>query len=237
MDTSLWKNLNPTVNFKLTKKLFFNKFLFKVTLFCPGSRAVVSVGPDVESVKNYILHRTYIYNNYTYRPITEDRLKLADTNQLDYLLQVKRQKGDKVKIRCEEPYIDLYCLHEQDLYDILKDCPGINERLLHVWTPKNDKFQNVLLGGNIIMAKDFEFKYKIILKNKCDFSTRQALYKYLLNWGDQVKIPPGVVRNLTSSYSYGEKYFYAMDKDVVLAIGLIDPNLITQIFPIHAADQ
>jgi hypothetical protein len=237
MDTLLWEKLTPTVKFNHCKKLFFNKFLYKATVFCPGSRLVVDVDDKAISVADKLKRRELLYGVYLRNSSITPSIKSAVIAQLDYFLNLKRSKSDIIKMRCEEPYLDLYCQNESQLFEIVDNSPMIKDRLLEVYGPKNAVEKRALLDGKIIMSKECNYKYKIILKNKCDYDTRQALYKHLLKWGDQVSIPPGVVKNLNSAYSYGEKYFYAMDKDIKMAIDIIDPNLITQIFPIHIKDQ
>ena len=69
MDMSLWTKLNPIVKRVKVKKLFFNRYLYKIKFYCPGARAIYS--NNFEELRNLIYSRLSnethwyaLYENY-----------------------------------------------------------------------------------------------------------------------------------------------------------------------------
>lgn len=242
MDTSFWIKFNPTVNFYPTKKLFYNKFLYKVKIYCPGSRLILSKSTD--DIKNRLISRvlqpdvSYNYGgswrlNYQHKRLIED----ANFEQLVHYFNIKNSNQD-TKLRIEEPHIDIYANNEQLLIELI----GTNylDRILEVHRPDGDTATNVLINGNIIATKFEKYAYKIYVKRMFfdDVHLKQTILDHLYNYEFQVKLTEGLIHHLNNNISYFPGgYFYANDIKVITLIGLICPQFIARIFQLTKIDK
>lgn len=234
-----WTKLNPTVKQIAVKKLFFNSYLFKAKIYCPGSRLIFS--KTAESLLDRLEFRLgnekiYNYGGSWYRQWDAELRKNFDTDQLTYFFSVK--KNNQIKIRVEEPYVNLYSNTEQQLYNIIEKSNV--SRLKEIYLPVNENAKEILQKGEIIVNSDEEYSYKIILRSISfeNIKVKHSLLDYLYNLEDQIKIPNHIKKHLSNSYLYFPGgYFYSKDDSINTLIRLFCPDLISSIFKLTKLDS
>ena len=236
-----WTKLNPTVKELAVKKLFFNQYLYKVKVYCPGARLIYYKTKD-EFIRKWSFRIAMIDPRYNYGGSwwanTASYGELRKDGKLDQLEHYFNLKNNKsVKIRVEEPYISLYSNSDQQLYDIVeKNYP---ERLTEVHLAVNDKAKDILLKGEILAGKDEQYSYKIFLRSTTfeSISTKHALLDYFYNLDDLVKLPKQIKNQLNESNTYfSGGYFYSKDDSIVTFLHLFCPDLIASIFKLTKLD-
>ena len=235
MDTLSWTKLNPTVNFYPTKKLFYNKFLYKVKIYCPGSRLVLSKSVDL--LEKRLISRLLVPDvSYNYGGswwLTQQRKRLledANFEQLVHYFNIKNSIED-IKLRIEEPNIDIYANNEQLLIKLVST--NHPDRILEVYRPNNDNAADLLMNGEIIAHHCEKYEYKVFVKRMFfdNIQLKYTLLDHLYNYESEVKLPRGLIQNLNSSKSFFPGgYFYMNDLKVVTFISLICPEFISKIF-------
>jgi putative protein kinase ArgK-like GTPase of G3E family len=160
-------------------------------------------------------------------------LNRSDDTQADeaFLEMLKTLRhDDTIKMRIEEPMIQIYANNEKHLKDIVKKFKKFPKQYLDsISGPKNAQLESVLNSGAIIRKTDNGFKYKVIVRDgRYDTMTKQALLNYLLNLGaDNAQISKNSIDTLkrNSSFIWG-LYFYVNDLSTLTFVNLIHPNLI-----------
>ena len=154
MDTSFWIRCNPKVTVEHTIKKFYGKFLYKIVVYCPAGRLIDSKDPIDKALE----HRKSIYKHINQSGWWGHRhnrdLDLADIPLLETLRNIRRgQLG--VKLRVEEPRVQIYAETENDLIDIVKNqLSAFISSIESVAGPANDAAADILNSGAIIRKTD-----------------------------------------------------------------------------------
>ena len=244
-----WTNLNPTVKLVATKKKFFNNYLYKVVVWCPGGRLINDRhGRDAETllanrIKLLSDQRSYNYGGSWFNSMATLRGKELEANgradQLQHLINIKQQYKDRIKIRIEEPNVGIYCNDEGLLFSLMTS--SCLDRIKEVHRPEDERASVILNRGEIITKKEPEFAFKVVLKDFVfsDGNTKTNILDHLYNLDkdDQVVLTKGIVKHLGSQFNYFPGgYFYAKDEQTVTFINLICPGLISGIFKLTKLD-
>lgn len=229
-----WTKLNPTVRQVSVKKLFYNKYLYKIKVFCPGSRMLdakneAALVARLES-RLEVNDRMYNYGGSWYMPTTSRALKEhGRLTQLFYFYNLRN--NNNLKIRIEEPHLSIYSNSQMDLYNIIQEC--MPDRLLEVHYPINDRASDILQRGHILVNLKESFEYKIVLKQMIfdSLNIKHSILDHLYNLDDQVRITARLKSNLNNmDHFFPGGYFYTKDDKIVTFINLICPNIISSIF-------
>lgn len=241
MAMSSWTKLNPTVNFFQTNKLFYNKFLYKVKIYCPGARLLDS--KNVETLKQRLSIRLNMPDvSYNYGGswwLTEQRKNLKTHASLDQLIEIFTIKHSckDIKIRIEEPYVSLYSNDEQQLLDITNT--NWVDRINEVHRPTNDVAISFLMNGEIIVNKKEKYAYKVFVKRMFfdDIPLKHSLLDHLYNYESEVRLPQSLIQNLNSHRSFFPGgYFYINDLKIATFIGIMCPEFVYKIFKLTKLD-
>lgn len=238
-----WTSLNPTVKIINTKKKFFNNYLYKIVVWCPGGRLVLDRTSQAAAflLENRISYmdlyqKAYNYGGSWYGSVTRsksDYLKSnAKVDQLQYFIDIKQTYKDQIKLRIEEPNITVYSNDEALLYKLANNH---TDRLKEVHQPSNEKAVEILNRGEIISKSEPVYPYKVQLKDFVfsDISIKHNILDYLYNLDveDEVCLTKSLVRQLSGNHSYfSGAYFYVKDEKTLTFINLICPGLISGIF-------
>lgn len=234
MDMSLWTKLNPIVKRVKVKKLFFNRYLYKIKFYCPGARAIYS--NNFEELRNLIYSRL---SNETHWYALYENYQLSQNvrlNQLQFFQNLKDFKN--FTIRVEEPFISIYSNHKEELYQISKIC--YPDRLNEVHLPESNIAQSILLEGEIISSSKNKFEYKIILKPYAfkNVADKEFLKNTLDNISESIRLTKNIVNFITSTNMwYNGGYMYAIDSSTAIFLKLAFPNLISSIFRVRSLEQ
>jgi hypothetical protein len=245
MDILSWTKLNPTVKQVDTKKKFFNKYLYKAVVNAPGCRIINDNKAQDFGINSLLEKRIEIlqyqkqttYSRY-WVSRAEYLITHAQVDQLSYWLDIKTNLKDSIKIRIEEPYLTVYSNDPDQLYNIVKE--NYPERLQEIHAPANSASIDILNRGEIVVKKEPEFQYKIMLKeNKLrNLSAKRNLLDYLYNLGDdEVCLTKSLIKHLGSNNIwFPGGYFYAKDEKIVTFINLIVPECIAGIYKLSNPD-
>lgn len=243
MDTLFWTQCNPNrIAFKPTTKKFFDKFLYKIVVYCPAGRLILSNNDiSTEIVRRKELNKHINYGGHWGLRSSKD-LDQADVPLLERLRNIKLASSPKVKFRVEEPRIQIYAETEEQLKQVVDQLdPAWKTSIEEVFGPASVDSENLLNSGAIIRKTDIGFKYKVLLKDgRYTTETKLQLKKYLENLGDdQIKVsktgldmlsrPAGFIWNL---------YFYTNDLSILTFLNLIGPGIVSNFHElVVAADK
>ena len=131
--------------------------------------------------------------------------------------------------RVEEPHISIYSTDENELMNIARAYPT---KIVSVERPVNDHAAEILNRGEVIVARDNGYGYKVSLREHriTNADGLKQVYEYLLTFDKDVKLTASCAHNLLSDrYWFNTCYFYVKDPSVCTFINLIAPGLIQEI--------
>lgn len=196
------------MQYKQTKKLFYDTYQYKIVLVCAGAAwfrnkdwdYAESMLGKVDLVKNSAQHPNYTRYNGTSIKTKED---------LDYALNLLKtlRKLEDVDLRVESPWISLYTNTEKNIDKVTKLDVA---RIKYVSIPAKD---TTLEAGTVILPK-VNFDYKITMGR-----TIQS-YTTFIEWADtstKLKLTKTCRKQLSNHGSWGGSYFYVTgDKNLML---------------------
>jgi hypothetical protein len=158
-----------------------------------------------------------------------------------YLLQHIKLTNLDIKLRCEEPKVQIYADNETTLKEIVvqiqESCictvqiQDYSKYILEIFGPENAQAQKFLEENKTIVAKPTKYRWKVSFTEKrCDHALRQNILNYLQQLDDLVKIPKSTVDQLTrkNDWIWG-CYIYTNDVGVTDMLRLIYPDLIREV--------
>jgi hypothetical protein len=234
MDTSFWTKYNPNIKVENTVKKFYNKYLFKIEIHAVASR-LINLEGDMEELINHRIEMDKILSNYgTYSLGRLGNSKSANQAKKDLLTAIRTIKTlnlDGIKIRVEEPYVQIYAETQQQLEEIVLThlssfSPNI---IVKINVPSDEKIIDVLNSNAIIRKTDNGYKYKVIMKDGVySTETKEALFEYFTTVGDgTIKLTAAGFHQLRKQTTYlYNLYFYSNDIQLNTIINLIAPGSI-----------
>ena len=234
MDSLFWKQLNPKVIYEPTRKQFYGKYCYKLVLKAYGSRSLNDNRFDTlkEAIDDRILN--YRAHNYggSWRANYINDLHSADFDQLEELKSIKNGYDNLIKMRIEEPWVQIYAQDEDTLKNISKRfSDSAKKNIISISTPEYAEDEKYLKRDVILIKKFNGYKYKIFLRDgNYGAKIKQSIIDYLNIASGDVKFPKSVERQLSSNYPWmWGCYFYAIDQNITTALNLIQPGIIGKI--------
>ena len=230
MDTLYWKRLSESIQIANTTKQFYSKYLYKMVLNAPGYKSISE--NDIASNLSYrTLHsRTVNYGGSWYGARDTRFASEADLAWLELLKNLKLSNPN-IKVRCEEPKVQVYTVDETDLKQVINYIREYTKNILEVHGPKNDQARKLLEENKTIVAKQPKYQWKITFAEKrCDHALRKNILNYLQQLDDLVKIPKSTEEQFTrpNDWIWG-CYIYTNDLGVTDMLRLIYPGLIREV--------
>jgi len=227
MDISYWIQHNPKISVEHTAKKFYGKYLYKLVLYAPAGRLIHTKGDIGQELQ---VRKSYNWGGSWYRH--DSSLSDADAELLLTLRSLKHRKIPGIKLRVEEPRVQIYGDSMEQLQDVVTEYfssfpPSYIETIAG---PYDVVAEAALNSGAIIRKNDIGYKYKIILKDGAyPIEIKESILSYLRNLGtDVVGIPNGTVDMLSRSSQYmWHCYYYCNDLDINTFISVICPGIIT----------
>jgi len=241
MDSLSWKKLIPNLEVLDTKKKYFGQYLYKLELLAYGAKSI-NYSTDVTHT---IQQRMSSYRNVNYGGSWQARvnwqLQQANFDWLEYLKREKFNLVPGLKIRVEEPKVQVYSENEYDLLDFVRKIPQeFRQYGMCVYCPANDQQRAMLDAGIKIVKNTPTYRYKINFRdNKYTAETKQHILTYLDNLGEAVKVPTPCREKLSKSdFGYvWDAYVYTNDISITTFMQIIHPNLIRSIIEMAAVEQ
>ena len=232
MDTLFWTQCNPNVAIDYTTKKYFGRYLYKIVVYAPAGRLIDSK----DSLDQALEHRRHIVKNINYGGYWGMRrnrdLDRADIAFLEKLRNFRHDKSLNIKLRVEEPRIQIYCNSEDELKDLVNAHFSQTEKFYieSFSGPESAYSENLLNSGAIIRRTDIGYRYKVIIKDgRYSSEVKSQLLSYLKNVGnEQVKLPTTGLEMLSKSTGFiWNLYFYTNDLNVITFINLISPGIVS----------
>jgi hypothetical protein len=216
MDLSNWKNSNPNLKINNSNRLFYNRYLYKLTYNLSKARFIrfFSNRNRLPLFANFNLNATELAACNQFRDVIDEHKKL-------------------IKFRVESDTLVIFSNDLDLLHNIaFKELANFSNSLVSITVPKNADTASLLLSGCLISSIGNEYKFRVITRSKYykDIMTKQNVGNYLRNLGTEVRIGKIFLQHLTNSDKYiHQGYFYCNDKGIVDLINLIDYNLVTKV--------
>ena len=229
MDISKWIQFNPKITVEHTTKKYFDKFLYKLVVYCPAGRLIDSKDTMVTALEHRkLINKTINYGGYWGNRHNRD-LDKADILFLEVMRTI-RKNPIGFKLRVEEPRIQIYATTEEELIEL------VNNQLLpfvdyieSVAGPEDAVAESVLNSGAIIRKKDIGYQYKIIIRDgRYSLEDKHVLMTYLTNLGpDIVKVSSTGFEMLKKSTGFvWNLYLYTNDPSIAMFLNLIRPGIV-----------
>lgn len=197
----------------------------------PGNDNIESIITAVELRKTHELRfQSRLFSpwnlDFTSPPNNE---KVLPQQLLDIVLLKNNYKD--IKIRVQEPFVTIYGDNEEILFKLASNELNLwRDRLEIISKPESDDIKSLLKDNVILVPKDIGFKYKFICKEGV-YQNKNALYSYLDQLGDEIKISKTNWTYLESAYPRYTRslYIYANDLNIAGMLNIIEVNAVKNI--------
>jgi len=203
-----------------------------MTIYAPGCRSITY--PNVESHlrwRTYNNSTHYSYGGSWFNTKMARYLQEADIKHLKTLQDIRLGSTVySIKVRVEEPRVDIYA-HSEDKLKLIAEMLDNPAWVISVYGPQTSEQKILLVDNKVLRKRKPKWQYKVNLSER-NFSgiTRQTVWNYLNNLGDEVSVPKHTYEQLTKNHDWmWGGYFRTNDLGVVHMIRLIDPNIVREV--------
>lgn len=233
MDLSFWSKRSPGIIFDTTRKQFYNRFCYKLVIKAYCSRVVHEKGAiadEIQHRRNLKDSRRYNYGGSWMSRFT-DQVNEADEFQLDILRSIKNGYSSRIKMRIEEPWVQIYAEDLQTLQDIADRFPAyLHDKFLSISIPDSLESQRLLEEGKILVkpSNKIEYKYKVFLRDgPYTADIKRAAWQFLTNLGDDARMSPATSRMLLNEHNFiWGCFLYVNDPAVLTMLSIISPGMV-----------
>lgn len=244
MDSSYWSKLSPEIVYQPTRKQFYNRFCYKLVIEAHCARVVQEKGTVADEMARRRKMRESIRYNYggSWMSKFVDNIDGADELQLETLRSIRNGYGDKIKMRIEEPWVQIY---SEDL-DTLKAIasrfpPYLQQKFLTIFFPESEQQKELLESGKILVKSTSKigYKYKVFLRDgQYTAETKKSVHDYLAALGSDVKVSAGTRSMLLSGHGFMWGCFlYTNDPAVLTMVSIICPTMVGKIHELVDAEN
>lgn len=213
---------------KTTKKKFYNKYIYKITLRMPGASAL--------RWYNFSQLLDICQNGFKdQEPWRKDVVEDVTENHESWIklcLMLNAFDSKSFGKRLEGNYIDLYT-NNFNLYDQLGK--EFTEYVKYRAQPKQGTENTILNSNKKIYVNELpynKYQYRVYLHpHKLDASSRKSVADWLSKQVPNVTFTESVYRWLVvTSENYDRRYIQVADDNTLLMLQLRAPNLIGKVF-------
>jgi hypothetical protein len=166
--------------------------------------------------------------------------RVHDPNEQDIEILNKishaRGKHPDLKLRVEEPSLQIYSVDEDSLYKFAAEIThGNNQHLVSIGKPLTPEHLALLEKGFTISSKLTDYPIKVhIREGRYGLQTKQQILNYLQNVPEEVHLPDHFVSSFSKEFeSVWNCYFYAKDRSILTMVALICPSLVRTVEEYH----
>lgn len=229
MDTSFWIQCNPKITVEHTTKKYFGRYLYKIVVYAPAGRLIDNKDP----LDQALAHRKDVTKHINYGGYWGHRAnKDLDRANLPLLevLRDLRKNADNIKLRVEEPRIQIYAKTESELKDLISShFQPFTTNIESFAGPADVDAEIFLNSGAIIRKTNNGYSHKVILRDgRYTNDIKSSISQYLNGLGeDLVGVPASCQDMLVKSSGYiWNAYFYTNDPSVIMFLNLMHPGLV-----------
>lgn len=232
MDTSFWTQFNHNITVGHTVKKYYNKYFYRLTVYAPAGRLIYEKGSITDALqarrdRSEFRKQLYHWSYFSSR----EQLDKVDITFLAALKDLHQSKTVDLRMRVEEPRIQIYAATNEDLMSL------VNNELAHfprsyfesITVPESEEALTLLDAGSIIKKSSNGFRYKVVLRDgHYNYDTKSIVLQYLLNLGPtEANIPKSTFDLLSNHDGYvWNLYFYLNDVKVLSFLELMAPGMI-----------
>lgn len=240
MDLLYWKKLTPNIKELPATQLYFKKYVYRLELLAYAGKCITKPAA-IEETLTYrkVNHRKVNYGGSWNARITKN-LKNADIPWLKYLQNFKQTNNSELKIRVEEPNVQIYSDNEDDLFDFVKELPSkYREYVISIAKPESEDIKKLILSGKKVVKKAPTYEFKICFRDgNYEADVRNYVLSYLDSLGNLVRVPKHCRDEFTKPYNNTwDCYIYSNDIKIATFLKLMHPNLIRTIIEMAAVDE
>lgn len=238
MDTSFWIRCNPKITVEHTTKKYYGKYLYKIIVYCPAGRLIDNKGPMADELEHRIDMFKHIAQSGWWGQRQNRDLANANVELLDVLRTIRRNPNG-IKLRVEEPRIQIYANSEDELVDLVTNkLQSFVTNIEEISGPATDEAAEILNSGAIIRKTHNGYTHKVILRDgRYGPEIKEAILQYLDNLNiEMVNMSKSCRSMLSKSSSYiWNCYFYTNDPSIAMFLNLIQPGLVSNIHELVVA--
>lgn len=197
---------------KVTKKLFINKYQYKLVLVCAG--ASWFRGGDwagiLENLKKVVISTDTPMKGKISLQYPAWRTGIKTQEDLDYAFKLQSQlkKLSDIEVRVESPWISIYSNSKADMDSLIK---LDKDRVKYISVPPD----STSLGENVVILPKIPYEYRVTVGK----STHPQ--HAFIEWSEttaKVKLTKSCKRELSKDRSWGGSYFYISgEKNLLVA--------------------
>lgn len=240
MDSLFWKRLNPNIICDTTKKRYFGRYCYKLVFLAYGGRSITDHDRTIQAsldTRKFMVRQTNWGGSWHSR--STGNLDKANITLLEELRSIKNGYGSNVRVRVEEPWIQVYADDEETLKSIAARFDSSCQKFISVIsTPESKEHEDALNRDSILIKPDSKIGYshKVFLKDGMYTSEiKSQIYNYLLGLGDIVKLTKSANRMLSGPLTYiWGCYFYTNDPNIDIMLNIIRPGTIGKIHKLES---
>jgi len=192
---------------KTTKRLFNNKYQYKIVLVCAGASYFKNkdFSHSIGLISKLNIDESKITARYGYK-----RNSIKDPSDRDYALSLLNIIKDLTdyEIRIENPWISFYTNSRED---VDKLCSVSIDQVKYISVPPSSG----IIAENTVLLPKIDFEYRVTLGK-----TTQE-HSAFIEWAKsnkKLKLTKSCERDLTRSNSWGGTYFYCTgDNNLLMA--------------------
>lgn len=242
MATSKSQQSNPWSKFgvtpkqvKKTKKLFYGKYSFNVTLKIPG----IYLYRDITSNTKLKTFIAYVEEKKSYRKTNiawyVRHVKDVDPKKVFSVWTKLQPHKDKIKVRVEASRLSICTESEETLREILVLLKPKDGEIVHISQPANEEAAAKIKDG-ILFVGDPKLKFRAMIRSKrYDDVVRRHIYNYIENYEGTILMSPYLKGKLLDEKSnYISGYFYVDNMECLTFLKIICPTFVGKIFPLES---
>ena len=233
MDLLYWKRRASQTEVLPVTKQFFKKYLYKMTIYAPGCRSIL-----YEDVAQHLQWRTYnngtqhySYGGSWYNQKMARYLQEADIKHLKTLQDIRLGSTVyDVKVRVEEPRVDIYA-HSEDKLKLIAEMLDNPAWVLSVCGPQTNEQETLLADNKVLRKRKPKWQYRVkFSEKKFPAKIRNAVWNYLNGLDNEVSVPKHTYQQLTKDHDWmWGGYFHTNDPGIVHMIQLISPDFVREV--------
>jgi hypothetical protein len=236
MDLSFWSKLKPGIIYEPTRKQFYNRFCYKLVMQAHCGRIINdkgSISDELQHRRNLRDRRRYNYGG-SWMARHVDNVDAADERQLEILRSIRNGYDNRIKMRVEEPWVQIYSEDVQTLEDIANRFPqDLHSNFISISYPESDEQKKLLESGKILVksTNKIGYKYKVFLRDgNYSSEIKQSVHDYLIALGSEVKVSGGTRAMLKNGHNFiWGCFLYVNDPAVMTMVSLISPGMVGKI--------
>jgi len=244
MDLSYWNKLSSHIFYEPTRKQFYSRFCYKLVIEVVAGRIIQSKVPIEDEIAQRRKMRDSVKYNYggSWMSRHMDTIDKVSPEQLEILRSIRNGYGNRIKMRVEEPWVQVYTEDLQTLKDIANRFPPeLQQKFMTVSFPESPEKQQLLEEGKILTrpSNKIAYKYKVFLRDgNYSSDIKRSAYNFLMGLGPDVKVSSATASMLLNGHNFiWGGFLYVNDPSVLTMLSIISPGMVGKIHELVGAEN